>query len=138
MRDRLLLGAAVLFAANTVFASVLATRDPEVPGEPLGLHVPGSVTTHLALGWGAGVAAPWPMPVVATWAAWRAAQGARGPARTVATIGAMLLVGTLIEPVTWGRRPATRLVRATVPVNLACGAAMVLAGTHRLRSAVTR
>jgi hypothetical protein len=132
MTDPLLLGAAGLFATQTAWASVLATREPQVPGEPLGIRAPGSVATLLALGWGAGIAAPWPMPAAALWAAARAVPGTSWPARTVASVGGMVIVGTMIEPVTWGRRPASRPARIAVPVNLACGVMMILAGRHRL------
>jgi hypothetical protein len=129
MADRLLVSAASLFAASTVFSTVVAAREPHLPGEPLGVHVPGSVPLHLALGLGSGVAAPWPMPVLATWAAWRGQPGSDWPARTVATLGAMVLAGTLVEPASWGLRPRSTLAKATVPLHLLCGAAMFLAGT---------
>lgn len=138
MADRVLLSAASLFAASTVFATVVAAREPNLPGEPLGLHVPGRVPVNLALGLGSGVAAPWPMPVIATWAAWRARPGSAGPARTVAALGAMVLAGTLVEPASWGRRPRSSLAKATVPLHLLCGAAMFLAGTRALESTAPR
>lgn len=132
LADRLLLSAASLFAASTVFSTVVAAREPHLPGEPLGLHIPGSVPLHLALGLGSGVAAPWPMPVLAVWAASRAQPGSVWPARTVATLGAMVLAGTLVEPASWARRPRSTLAKATVPLHLLCGAAMFLAGTRGL------
>ena len=134
MSDRLLLATSGIFALSTAAASVVAARSPVVPGEPLGLRAPGSVPAQLVAGWGAGIAAPWPMPAVATWSAWRSTGDPSGPARTVATVGAMVLVGTAIEPVTWGRRPATPAARAAIVANLASGVSMVLAGAHRLRS----
>ena len=42
------------------------------------------------------------------------------------SVGATVIAGTMIEPVTWGRRPASRPARIAVPVNLACGVAMIL------------
>lgn len=128
MADRLLLGAAAFFAASSAFATVVAAREPDLPGEPLGVRYPGRVPVHLVLGLGSGVAAPWPMPVLAVVSAWRAAPGSRRAARTSVTVGTLLLAGTLVEPVTWGRRPRSRLAAATVPLHLASGAALVLAG----------
>jgi hypothetical protein len=130
--DRSLASAAALFAASTVFTTVVGAREPQLPGEPLGLRLPGNVPQHLALGLGSGVAAPWPMPVLAAWSAWRAKPTAAWPARTIATLGGGVLAGTLVEPASWGRRPRSALAKATVPVNLLSGAAMLLAGTAAL------
>jgi hypothetical protein len=132
MAERFMVGAAALFTASTVFTTAVAAREPDLPGEPLGLHVAGSVRQHLVLGLGSGIAAPWPMPVAASWAAWRAQPASRWPARTVATLGALVLAGTLVEPASWGRRPRSTLAKATVPLHLLCGAALLLAGTRGL------
>lgn len=66
--DRALLGASLAFAAASVLGSVVAVRD-QLPGEPLGVGIPLSVPAGLLAGWGAAVAAPWPMPVAAITAA---------------------------------------------------------------------
>lgn len=132
MADRLLLGAATCFAAASVVGTAVAVREPGLPGEPLGLKAPGPVPVQLALGLGSAVSAPWPMPVVAVWSAWRAAPGDRRAALTSVALGVMLLAGTLSEPVTWGRRPRSRLAAATVPMHLVTGVTMVLAGWRRL------
>jgi hypothetical protein len=133
MPDPLLVAPAALFVAVSGYAAAVSWREPDLPGEPLGIHVPGSVRTHLLLGLGSGIAAPWPMPVAVAWAALRGGPGSAGAARTVAGIGTGLILGTLVEPVTWGRRPASRCAAATIPLHLLAGAAMVSAGTHRLR-----
>jgi hypothetical protein len=69
MADPLLLGPAALFLASTAYATAVAATKPDLPGEMFGLHLPGQVRTHLALGLGSAISAPWPMPVIATWAA---------------------------------------------------------------------
>ena len=133
MGDPLLLGPAALFVASTAYATAVAATESDLPGEPFGLHVPGGVRTHLALGLGSAISAPWPMPAIAMWAAVRGNPGSDWAARTVAIVGIGMLAGTLAEPVTWGRRPASPMARASIPLHLAIGAAMVSAGTHRLR-----
>jgi hypothetical protein len=133
MADPLLLGPAALFVASTVYATAVAVTEPGLPGEPFGVHVPGRVRTHLALGLGSAISAPWPMPAIAMWAAVRGIPGSDWAARTVAIVGTGMLAGALAEPVTWGRRPASPMARASIPLHLAIGAAMVSAGTHRLR-----
>jgi hypothetical protein len=130
MADRALLGAATLFAATTAFTTSVSMRQQHLPDEPLGLRFPGRVPIHLALGLGSGVAAPWPMPVIAVAAAMRAEPGVRWPGRTCAVLGAVLLVGTLVEPASWGLRPRSASARATVPLNFLSGAALLLAGTR--------
>ncbi len=65
MGDRTMLGAATLFATTTAFNTVVSVREQHLIDEPLGFRLPGSVPGHLALGLGSGVAAPWPMPVIA-------------------------------------------------------------------------
>ena len=68
--DDVLLGASLAFAGASVLGSVVAVRD-QLPGEPLGVSIPLSVPAGLLAGWGAAVAAPWPMPVTAVTAAAR-------------------------------------------------------------------
>lgn len=133
MADPLLLGPAALFAASTVYATAVAASRPDLPGEPFGLRAPGGVRTHLALGLGSAISAPWPMPAIAMWAAVRGDPGSIWAARTTTIVGIGMLAGILSEPATWGRRPAPPMDRVSVPLGLALGAAMVSAGTHRLR-----
>ncbi len=129
MGDRRLFGAATLFAATTVLTTGVSMQQQHLPGEPLGLRLPGRVPVHLALGLGSGVAAPWPMPVIAMAAALRAGSGVTWPGRTCAIIGASVLAGTLVEPASWGLRPRSAWARATVPLHLLSGAVLFLAGT---------
>ena len=130
MADRTMLGAAALFAATTAFTTAVSMQEQHLPDEPLGFRIPGRVPVHLALGLGSGLAAPWPMPIIAVTAAIRAEPGTRWPQRTCASIGAAVLVGTLIEPASWGLRPRSPSARATVPLHLLSGAALFLAGTR--------
>src|SRR5689334_24891054 len=68
--DPALLAAALAFAGAAIAGSAVAIRD-ELPGRPGGISVPLTVPAGLLAGWGAGVAAPWPMPVTAVVAAAR-------------------------------------------------------------------
>ena len=134
--DRALLAAAAAFAAAAGLGSVVAIRD-ELPGEPLGTTVPLSVPAGLAVGWGAAVAAPWPMPAAALIAAARAQRpGASAATGLVCTgIGLGCVAGTLVEPVT--RRPGTWSpgTRLAITANLASSAALVVAGWRHYRAA---
>ena len=124
MADPLLLGPAALFTASTAYATAVAYTERGLPGEPFSLHVPGKVRTHLALGLGSAISAPWPMPAIATWAAVRGNPGSAWAARTTTVVGTGMLAGILAEPVTWGRRPAPPRARVSIPLHLALGAAM--------------
>ena len=62
--DGALLAAALAFAGAAGVGSAVAVRK-QLPGQPFGISVPLSVRAGLLSGWGAGVAAPWPMPVAA-------------------------------------------------------------------------
>ena len=136
MADWKMLGAVTLFAATTTFATAVSIREQHLPEEPLGFRFPGRVIVHLALGLGSGVAAPWPMPIIAFAAAARAGRGVSWPERTCAVIGAVVLVGTLVEPASRGLRPRSAWARATVPLHFPSGAALFLAGTRRISAAV--
>src|SRR5260370_4094770 len=124
--DGALLAASLAFAGAAGLGSAVAVRD-QLPGRPFGISVPLSVPAGLLAGWGAGVAAPWPMPVAAVMTAARARHrdlGAR-PGAVCAAIGWGCIVGTVIEPVTRRPRlwsPATRLA---IGVNLATSAALI-------------
>ncbi|SOE02731.1 hypothetical protein [Blastococcus haudaquaticus] len=138
MADRAMLAAGSFFAAATTFTTAVALRQPLLPDEPFGIRFPGRVPVHLALGLGSGVAAPWPMPVIALIAAARSGTGDRWPARTCAVLGAVVLVGTIAEPASWGLRPRSPAARATVALNLLSGAALFLAGTRGDAGAAVR
>lgn len=69
--DRALLAASVAFAGAAGIGSAVAVRE-QLPGQPLRVSIPLPVGAGLLAGWGAGVAAPWPMPAAALAAAgWR-------------------------------------------------------------------
>jgi hypothetical protein len=131
MSRKALLAAASLSAATTAMATAVSLRHPDLPDEPLGLRFPGDVGVHLALGLGSGVAAPWPMPLIAMVAAVMHDEHRVVPARTCAAIGATMLVGTVLEPASWGLRPRSDAARATVVLHLLSGSALFLAGTPR-------
>ena len=73
-----LLGASLAFAGASVLGSVVAIRD-QLPGEPLGVSIPLSVPAGLLAGWGAAVAAPWPMPAAAVTATCRSPSSTTAP-----------------------------------------------------------
>ena len=68
--DPALLAAALGFAGAAIAGRAVAIRDG-LPRRPCGISVPLTVPAGLLAGWGAGVAAPWPMPVTAVIAAAR-------------------------------------------------------------------
>jgi hypothetical protein len=137
--DRALLAASLAFAAAAVAGSAVAIRD-ELPGQPCGISVPLSVPAGLLAGWGAGVAAPWPMPLAAVIAAARSQR--TGPSALTgavcAGIGMGCVLGTAIEPVTcrphsWS--PATRLA---IIFDMSSSAALIVAGWRHLADARAR
>jgi hypothetical protein len=127
--------AAIAFAGAAGFGSAVALRS-NVPGEPLGLKISLSVRSGLLVGWGAGVAAPWPMPVVGLIAAAKAARGQRqgGPGVVCAGLGVACVVGTLVEPVTHHRRPWTPAISAAILVNLGASLLLTAAGLRYVAS----
>ena len=116
--DRPAVAAAGLFAGCSALGAAISLRQ-DIPGEPLGIRVPGTVATHLAIGWGSALSAPAPMQVAALAAAFSARPGLTWPARTLTGIGVAALAGILAEPVTWGRRPRSWAVAALLPLELA-------------------
>jgi hypothetical protein len=124
-----LLGASLAFAGAATLGSVVAIRD-QLPGEPLGLSVPLSVPAGLLVGWGAAVAAPWPMPVVAVMTAIRIRRQAPSirPGAVCVAIGLGCIAGTLVEPVTRHPRSWTRATRLAITVNLVMSVALAGAG----------
>lgn len=134
-----MLGAATTFAVSTcVGAAVGFTED--VPSEPLGLHVPGTALDHpvaralLAT----GVSAPWPMPATVLVAAVLARPDRAWTRRAFTVVGTALAAGTLVEPVTWGRRSRRARVLATVPLNLLTAAALVTSARRAGRASAGR
>jgi hypothetical protein len=139
--DRALLGASLAFAGAAVLGSVVAIRD-QLPGEPLGVSVPLSVPAGLLAGWGAGVAAPWPMPAAALIAAATAQrpEPSTRPGKACAVIGMGCIIGTLIEPVTRRPRSWSPATGLAIGFNLTASAALTRAGlrhaaTTRIRNA---
>ncbi|MGN6174322.1 MAG: hypothetical protein ACTHPS_15470 [Streptosporangiaceae bacterium] len=130
--DRALLGASLAFAGTAVLGSAVAIRD-QLPGEPFGVSVPLSVPVGVLAGWGAGIAAPWPMPVAAVMAAAPAQREPDAFAGTVcAVIGLGCIFGTLIEPVTRRPRSWSPAAGLAIGLNVAASAALIAAGlSHR-------
>ena len=132
--DRLLRAAAVGFAGAAVHGSVVSARYA-VPGEPCGLRLPLSAPVGLLVGWGGGVAAPWPMPVAALWATRRSGPGGPSQAWVCAALGLGCLAGTAIEPVTHDHGPGTPAIRRAIVCNVA--ASVTLAGIAICRLVAT-
>jgi drug/metabolite transporter (DMT)-like permease len=137
--DRVLLGASLAFAGAAVLGTAVAIRD-ELPGQPLGVSVPLSVPAGLLAGWGAGVAAPWPMPVAAvlTAATARRREPSTRPGTVCAVIGLGCIIGTLIEPVTRRPRSWSAAAGLAIGVNLAASAALIGAGLRHSATARAR
>jgi hypothetical protein len=128
--DRALLSASLAFAGAAVLGSAVAIRE-QLPGQRLGVSVPLSVPAGLLAGWGAGVAAPWPMPAAAVLAAATARRGEPRAGAVCAGIGLGCIIGTLIEPVT--RRP--RSWSPATGVNVAASTALIAAGLRHSATA---
>jgi hypothetical protein len=128
--DQSLLLAAGIFAASSAFGAAVSLKE-DVRGAPLGIDLPGSVGVHLAVGWGSGITAPWPMPALALAAAACAGPEVRWPRPTCVGLGMAILVGTMIEPVTWGRRPWSPLTAAAVSLNLIAAVALLTTGRSK-------
>ena len=137
MVDRGLVAASASIVGATAFGAFVSVRE-NIPGEPLGLRLPGRVPVHVRRGLGSGLSAPWPMPVAAVVAAFRSGPGQTWPGRACAAIGAMVLAGTMVEPVTWGRRSGAPLVGVSVALNLISGGALVRAGRRAAASRRSR
>lgn len=137
--DRALLAASLAFAGAAVAGSAVAIRD-ELPGQPCGISIPLSVRAGLLAGWGAGVAAPWPMPVAAVIAAARSRR--TGPSALTgavcAGIGIGCVLGTAIEPVTFRPRSWSHATKLAIVFNMAASAALIAAGWRHLAAARTR
>jgi len=134
--DRALLAAALAFAGAAVAGSAVAIRE-DLPGQPCGISVPLSVPTGLLAGWGAGVAAPWPMPVTAVITAARSqrTQPCALTGAVCAGIGIGCVLGTAIEPVTRRPRSWSPATRLAIMFNMAASAALTVAGWRHLVAA---
>jgi hypothetical protein len=134
--DRLLSFASIAFAGAASLGSAVAIRD-QLPGQPLGIGIPLSVPAGVLAGWGAGVAAPWPMPVTALIAAATAQRtGPSALAGTVcAGIGAGCILGTLVEPITWRPHSWSPMTTLAVIANTAASLALTTAGWRHLAAA---
>ena len=133
--DRALLGASLAFAGATVLGSAVAIRD-QLPGEPFGVNVPLSVPVGVLTGWGAGIAAPWPMPVAAVMAAAPAQREPDAfPGTACAVIGLGCIFGTLIEPVTRRPRCWSPAAGLAIGLNVAASAALIAAGLYHRATA---
>jgi len=133
-KDRVLSAAAFGFACVAAYNSIVAIREG-LPGEPLGLRIPLPVSMGVLAGWGAAVAAPWPMPVAALWAASRARQGGVGPPLVCGGLGVAGIVGILIEPNTYRSESWSPRTRRAVFLHVATSAVLAIAGIRRLRRA---
>jgi hypothetical protein len=124
--------AAVAFACTCVYTSVVAVRE-DLPGRPLRISVPLSVPLGLLVGWGAAVAAPWPMPIVALVAAGRSGEGDRGTraALVAAGIGVAGVVGLLMEPNTYDWSSHTRSNRRAITLGFVTTGALTVTGLRR-------
>ncbi len=132
--DRALRIAALGFAVATGYNSVVAVRE-DLPGEPLGIRIPLSVAAGILAGWGAAVAAPWPMPVVALVAAARAERdGAVRPALVCLGLGVAGIVGILIERNTYDAKCWTPATRRAVVAHVASCTSLVGAGILHVRN----
>jgi len=125
-----LFAAALAYAASTAISSYVAVRD-DVPGQPFGITPTFPVRVGVLAGWGAGIAAPWYMPAVALFAAYRAGDGRPGPAAVASAIGCASIAGHLIEPVTRRPRSWTPSTTAAIALATASATALALAGFAR-------
>jgi hypothetical protein len=119
--------AAGLFAACSTVGAAISLRQ-NIPGKPLGIRVPGTVATHLAIGWGSALSAPAPMQTGALVAAFCARPGLSWPAKTLRGMGVAAFAGILAEPVVWRPNAHSRAVAAMLPLELASAAALIWAG----------
>lgn len=94
--DRLLRLSAWSFAGATIFGSALSLLH-DVPGEPLRIRLPISTRTGVLAGWGAGVAAPWPMPALGLLVT-SVQRFAPVRGRVCAGLGLLCVAGTVVEP----------------------------------------
>ncbi|MDQ4036994.1 MAG: hypothetical protein M3313_01250 [Actinomycetota bacterium] len=132
--DPVLVAAAVAFAGASAYGSAVAARH-DIPGEPFGISIPLSVPTGLVVGCGAGVAAPWPMPVTALTAALYTGRTHRSgvPGVICSFLGLCCIAGTLVEPVTYRPGSWTLHVRAAIGLNIVASILLTAAGRRSSR-----
>jgi hypothetical protein len=130
-----MLAAAVVFTAATAYGSTVSIR-LDLEGEPFGIRVPIPVPAAVALGWGAALSAPWPMPAAALLAAHRAGRSTSpAPGLVHIALGTVVLVvGLLGEPVVRTFRTQPRTVRAAITGNVLAATALVVSGLRQARS----
>lgn len=116
----------LVLAANQLIGTVVALRH-SIPGRPLGLRFPWGRRAEVAF-WGTGISAPLVMAAaLGVRAAWPSDELAR---RLLGLLGAAIVAGQLVEPVTWqGSQPGA--VRVVVAVNLVLAPALVAAAHDR-------
>jgi hypothetical protein len=133
--DGVVRAAAFGFACATGYNSIVAIRE-NVPGTPLGIRIPLPVSTGIMIGWGSAVAAPWPMPALALFAARPTLQERRARAALACVgIGIAGIVGILIEPNTYDTKSWTPAIRRAVVLHVATSATLAAAGIWGLRYA---
>lgn len=123
------------FAGAVGFGSAVAIRE-QLPAEALGLKLPLSVPAGLILAWGAGIAAPWPMPLAAILTARKAGRPSATlwPARLCTGIGIAAILGQLVEPVMRRRESWTPGVRVALLLNFGTSAGLAAAGLRHIRN----
>jgi len=131
--DRVLRAAVLGFVGAAGYNSLVAIREG-LPGEPLGIQIPLRVSTGILVGWGAAVAAPWPMPVAALVAGSRADRSGRA-GLVCAGLGIAGVVGILIEPNTYRARSWSPSTRRAVFLHIATSVVLAGAGFGHLRRA---
>jgi hypothetical protein len=130
---RLLVTVAGGYVVAACVASVVAVAE-DLPGRPLGIGLPIPVWAQVASGWGAGIAPPWPMPVLALVAAQRArSTGLASWAVTAGLVGVTNLAGHAVEPVTWHPRSWTRGSALAAGVMITAATALALTGESTAR-----
>ncbi|MGA2521725.1 MAG: hypothetical protein ABSG81_13040 [Acidimicrobiales bacterium] len=131
---RVLRGAAVGFACATAFTSAVAVRE-DLPGRPFGVGVPLSVATGIVVGWGAAVAAPWPMPLAAVVVTSRRRGGpeTNRAALVCAALGVAGIIGLAIEPNTYHPRGWTPAAGVGLVVHALASGALAGAGIRSWR-----
>ena len=119
--------AALGFACNVGFSTAVAIRDG-LPGRPFGIRAPLSVPQGILVGWGAGVAAPWPMPVAALMVAARVTNRPADfrPTLVCAGIGVAGIIGLLIEPITYAQSSWSPATRASIALGFLSSAILAV------------
>lgn len=130
-RSSALLVASAGMAVATGFGSWVSLAK-DVRAVPFGIDTKLSVPTSLKLGLGSGLAAPWPMPLVALVTAMAALRAGDSPRRRGSVKRS---VGCSFAAPWSNRSPGVDacvhpLIKATVAANLFAGAALIVAGSR--------